>query len=68
MFKNSDNERDTEAGHTHSGKLFRGVHLENMFKQNYGDKGFYSGEEADLTDKEHSEPTKVEEEEAEELC
>jgi hypothetical protein len=47
--------------------VFRGVHLENLFKQNYGDEGFYSGEEEDLTDEEHPEPTRIEEEAAEEL-
>jgi hypothetical protein len=26
----------------------------NLFKKNYGDEGFYSGEEVDLTDEEHS--------------
>jgi hypothetical protein len=67
MFKISDNNSDTEAGHTHSGKVFRGVHLENMFKQNYGEEGFYSGEEVDLTDEENLEPTGIEEGEAEEL-
>jgi hypothetical protein len=65
MFKNSDN--DTEDGHTHSGRVFRGVQLENLFNQNYREEGFYSGEEVDLTDEEHSEPTRTEEGEAEEL-
>jgi hypothetical protein len=32
-----------------------------MFKQNYGDEGFYNGEEANLTDEEHSEPAREEE-------
>jgi hypothetical protein len=50
-----------------SGRVFRGVHLENLFKKNYGEEGFYSGEEVDLTDEEHSEPTRTEEGEAEEL-
>jgi hypothetical protein len=36
MFKNSDNDSDTEAGHTHSGRSFREVPLVNMFKQSYG--------------------------------
>jgi hypothetical protein len=67
MFKNSDSDSDTEAGHTRSGRVFRGVHLENLFKKNYGEEGFYSGEEADLTDEEHSEPTETEEGQAEEL-
>jgi hypothetical protein len=38
-----------------------------LFNQNYGEEGFYSGEEADLTDEEHSEPTRAEEGDAEEL-
>jgi hypothetical protein len=38
-----------------------------LFKKNYREEGFYSGEEADLTDEEHSEPTRAEEREAEEL-
>jgi hypothetical protein len=67
MFRNSDSDSDTEAGHTCSGRVFRGVHLENLFKKNYGEEGFYSGEEVDLTDEEHSEPTRTEEGEAEEL-
>jgi hypothetical protein len=68
MFKNSNSDSDTEARHMRSGKVFRGVHLENLFKKNYIDEGFYSGEEADLTDEEHLEPTRAKEEEAEELC
>jgi hypothetical protein len=38
MFRNSDSDSDTEAGHTCSGRVFRGVHLENLFKKNYGKK------------------------------
>jgi hypothetical protein len=38
-----------------------------LFKKNYGEEGFYSGEEVDLTDEEHPEPTRTEEGEAEEL-
>jgi hypothetical protein len=38
-----------------------------MFKENYRDEGFYRGEEVDLTDEEHSEPTKTEEGRDEEL-
>jgi hypothetical protein len=67
MFKNSNSDSDTEARHTHSGRVFQGVHLENLFKKNYKEEGFYSGEEADLTDEEHSEPVGPEEEAAEEL-
>jgi hypothetical protein len=59
MFKILDNDSDTEARHTRSGRVFREVHLANLFKQNYGDEGFYSGEEADLTDEEHSKPARV---------
>jgi hypothetical protein len=39
-----------------------------LFKQNYEEEGFYSGEEVYLTDEEHSEPTRTEEGEAKELC
>ena len=67
MFKISDNESDTKARHTRSGKVFRGVQLENLFKQNYREEGFYNGEEVDLTDEEHLEPTRTEEGETEEL-
>jgi hypothetical protein len=67
MFRNLDSDNDIEVGHTLSGRVFRGVHLENLFKKNYGEESFYSGEEVDLTDKEHSEPTRTEEGEAEEL-
>jgi hypothetical protein len=67
MFRNSDSDNDIEAEHMRSGRVFRGVHLENLFKKNYGEEGFYSGEEVDLTDEEHSEPTRTEEGEAEEL-
>jgi hypothetical protein len=28
----------------------------NLFKQNYEEEGFYSGEEVDLMDEEHSKP------------
>jgi hypothetical protein len=67
MFKYSDNDSDKEAGNMRSGRVFIGVHLDNLFKQNYGEEGFYSGEEVDLTDEEYSEPTETEEGEAEEL-
>jgi hypothetical protein len=59
MFRNLDSDSDTEAGHTRSGRVLRWVHLENLFKKNYGEEGFYSGEEVDLTDEEHSEPTRT---------
>jgi hypothetical protein len=67
MFNNSDSNNDTEVGHTCSGKVFREVHLVNLFKYNYGDKGFYSGEEAYLTDEEHSKLARAEDEEDVEL-
>jgi hypothetical protein len=38
-----------------------------LFKQNYGEEGFYSGEEVYLTGEEHPERTRTEEGEAEEL-
>jgi hypothetical protein len=57
MFKNSDNNSDTEAGHTHSGRSFRKVPLTNLFKQSYGplaqDEDFYSGEEVGRSDEEY---------------
>jgi hypothetical protein len=68
MFKNSDNDSDNdiEAGHTRSGRVFREVPLANLFKKNYGDECFYSGEEANLTDEEHSEFARPEEGKSEE--
>jgi len=54
MFKNLNSENNTEAGHMCSGRAFKEVHLVKLFKKNYGDAGFYSGEEADLTNEEHS--------------
>jgi hypothetical protein len=66
MFRNSDSDNDTEAGHTCNGRAFREVHLANLFKKNYGNEGFYSGEEVDLTDEEHSEPIRAKEGRAEE--
>jgi hypothetical protein len=66
MFKNSDSDSDTEAGHTRSGRSFREVPLVNLFKKNYRDEGFYSGEETELTDEEYSESTRAEEVEIEE--
>jgi hypothetical protein len=38
-----------------------------LFKKKYGEECFYSGEEVDLNDEEHLEPTKTKEGEAEEL-
>jgi hypothetical protein len=61
MFKNSDSDNNTEAGHMNIGRAFREVPLANLFKQNYGDESFYSGEEANLTDEEHSESAREEE-------
>jgi hypothetical protein len=68
MFKNSDSDKNTKAGHTHSGRVFREVPLANLFKKNYGDEGFYSGEEVDLTDEEHPESARAEEGKDEEPC
>jgi hypothetical protein len=67
MLKNSDNDNDTKAGHTRIGRVFIEVHFVNLFKKKYRDEDFYSEEEVDLTDEEHSEPAREEEEEAEEL-
>jgi hypothetical protein len=67
MFKNSDNDNDTEAGHTCNGRVFREVHLANLFKKNYGEEGFYSGEEVELMDKEHSELSRAKEVKAKEI-
>ena len=53
MFKNLDSDSDTEAGHTCSGRVFKEVHLVKLFKKNYGEEGFYSGEEAKMIDQEH---------------
>jgi hypothetical protein len=47
---------DTKTRHTNSGRAFKEVPLVNLFKKNYGEEGFYSGKEADLTDEDHSEP------------
>jgi hypothetical protein len=38
-----------------------------LFKKKYGEEGFYSGEEVDITDEEHPEPTRTKEGEDEEL-
>jgi hypothetical protein len=67
MFKNLDNDSDIEVRHTRSGRSFREVPLANLFKHNYGDEGFYSGEEAYITDKEYSESARTKEVETEEL-
>jgi hypothetical protein len=67
IFKNLDNDNDTEDGHMRSGRVFRGFHPENLFKKNYGEEGFYSGEEAYLTYEEHPEPSISEEGATEEL-
>jgi hypothetical protein len=59
MFKNSDSDSDAEVGHTPRGRIFKDVPLVNLFKQNHKplvqDKGFYSGEEEELVNEEHSE-------------
>jgi hypothetical protein len=66
MFKNSDSDNDTEAGHMHNGRLFKEFPLANLFKQNYDDEGFYSGEELDLMDEENLESARPEEGKAKE--
>jgi hypothetical protein len=61
MFKNLDNDNDIEVVHMRSGNVFREVHLTNLFKKNYRDEGFYSGEEVDMTDEEYSKSARTEE-------
>jgi hypothetical protein len=62
MFKNSDSDNDTEVGHTCSGRTFIEVPPVNLFEQTHEplaqDEGFYSGEEEELVNKEHSESTR----------
>jgi hypothetical protein len=64
MFKNSDSDSNIEVGHTHSGKTFREVPLVNLFEHNHEpllqEEGFYSGEEEELLNEEHSESTREE--------
>jgi len=71
MFKDLDNDSDIEVGHTCSGRSFRKVPLVNPFKQSYRplaqDERFYSGEEAELSDKEYSEFARAKEVETEEI-
>jgi hypothetical protein len=67
MFKNSYNDSEIEARHTCSVRPFKEVPLANLFNQNYEDEEFYSGEEADLTDKEHSKSARTEEVQTKEL-
>jgi hypothetical protein len=67
MFKNSDNDSDTEARHTCSGRSFREVPLANLFMNNYGEKGFYSEGEADLTNEDYLESTRLDKVKTEEI-
>jgi hypothetical protein len=69
MFKNLDSDNDTNIRHTHSGRTFREVPLVNLFEQSHEptqEEGFYSGEEEELLNEEHSESTREEEEKTEE--
>jgi hypothetical protein len=65
MFKNSDNHIDTKVGHTRSGRTFKEVPLVNLFEQNHEpptqEEGFYSGEEEELLNEEHSKSARAEE-------
>ena len=64
MFKNLDSDNDTEVGYMRSGRTFREVPLVKLFKQSHEplqDEGFYSGEEEELLNKEHSESARAEE-------
>jgi hypothetical protein len=64
MFKNSDNDNDTEVGHTRSERSFREVPLVNLFDQGHEplaqDEGFCSGDEEELLNEEHSESAREE--------
>jgi hypothetical protein len=66
MFKSSNNDNDTEVGHMCSGRSFREVPLVSLFEQGHEplaqDEGFYSGEEEELLNEEHSDSTRSEEE------
>jgi hypothetical protein len=44
-----------------------GFTLRTYLRKTYGEEGFYSGEEVDMTYEEHSEPTETEEGKVEEL-
>jgi hypothetical protein len=70
MFKNSDSDNNIEVGHRHSGRTFREVPLVNLFEKTHGplaqDEGFYSGEEEELLNEEHSESAREEEGKTEE--
>ena len=65
MFKNSDSDNDAEVGHTRSGRIFIEVPLVNLFEHNHEplvqDEGFYSGEEEELLNEEHSKSARTEE-------
>ena len=69
MFKNSDN--DTELGNTRSGRTFREGPLVNLFDQSHRplaqDDRFYSGEEEEILNEEHSESVREKEGKTEEL-
>jgi hypothetical protein len=64
MLKNLDRDNDTEVGHTHSGRAFRKAPLVNLFEQSHEpleqNEGFYSGEDEELLNEEHSESARVE--------
>jgi hypothetical protein len=70
MFKNSDSDNDIEVGHTRTGRTFREVPLVNLFEQSHKplaqDEGFYSGEEEEILNEEHSESAKAEDGKTEE--
>jgi hypothetical protein len=70
MFKNLDNDSDTEAGHMRSGRSFREIPLANLFKKSYWlvsqDEGFYSGEEVEQSNEEYSDFSRSEEVETKE--
>jgi hypothetical protein len=67
MFNNLDNDSDTEARHMRIGRSFREFPLANLFKKNYRDEGFYSGEETELIDEEYSKSARTNEVGSEEI-
>jgi hypothetical protein len=70
MFNNSNNNINIEVGHTCRGIIFREVPLLNLFEKSHEplaqDEEFYSGEEEELLNEEHSGAARAEEGKTEE--
>jgi len=60
MFKNLDSDNNTKVEHTHSGRAFREVPLVKLFEPLIQNEGFYSGEEEEILNEEHSETVRTE--------